>query len=63
MLVYGYKGSPEWAKVRVAFKRCTELSPSEIDKIIKQIRAGSTISIINDFVLHDELRDLGILVK
>lgn len=63
MLIFGYKGTPDWTKVKAAFKRCTDLSPSEIEKAVKQIRTGSTVQIPNDFVLHDELKELGILVK
>jgi hypothetical protein len=63
MLIFGYKGTPNWTEVKAAFKRCTDLPPSEIEKAVKQIRLGATVQIPNDFVLHDELKELGILVK
>jgi hypothetical protein len=63
MLVIGYRGAVDWAKVKAAFKRCTAMSQTDIDRVVKVIKSGQTISLANDFVLNDELRDLGILIS
>ena len=63
MLVVGYRGNIDWSKVKAAFKLCTSLPAGEIDKIVKNIRNGSTVNIPNDFVLHEELRELGIKIQ
>jgi septum formation inhibitor MinC len=63
MLIIGYKGNIDWSRVRAAFKKCTAMTPQEIEKIIKSIRSGQSIIIPEDFVLHDELKELGILVN
>ena len=63
MLIYGYRGTIDWNKVRAAFKKCTSMTATDIDKAVKQIKSGSSTQIEDDFVLHDELKDLGILVK
>lgn len=63
MLIYGYRGTIDWSKVRAAFKKCTTMTATDIDKIVKLIKAGSATQLDDDFVLHDELKELGILVK
>jgi hypothetical protein len=63
MLIIGYKGNIDWSKVRAAFKKCTAMTPQEIDKIVKIIKSGQSMQIPEDFVLHDELKELGILVN
>lgn len=63
MIVIGYRGNVEWSKVKAALKKCTNLSQSDIDKIVKNVKAGQTEQIPNDFVLYDELRELNLLVK
>lgn len=63
MLIYGYRGTVDWSKVRAAFKKCTAMPAADVEKVIKMIKAGSAQQLDDDFVLHDELRDLGILVK
>jgi hypothetical protein len=63
MLIYGFRGNVDWSKVRTSFKRCVDLGQTEIDRIIKQVKSGQTVLVPDDFVLHDELRDLGLLIK
>lgn len=63
MLVYGYKGNVDWSKVKASLKKCTNLSASDIDKLVRTIKSGQTQTLPDDFVLHDELKDLNILVK
>lgn len=62
MLVIGYRGNVDWSKVKAAIKRCTDMNSDEINKIVKQIRDGMGVNLQDDFVLNDELRDLGILI-
>ena len=63
MLIIGYKGNIDWNKVRAAFKKCTAMTPQEIEKIVKIIKSGQSMQIPEDFVLHDALKELGILVN
>ena len=63
MLIYGFRGNIDWSKVRAAFKKCTTMAPQDVEKLIKNIRAGQTQQVADDFVLHDELKDIGLLVK
>lgn len=63
MLVVGYRGTIDWTKVKAAFKRCTDLPATEIDRMVKSIKSGSTVKIPEDFVLHDELKELGIKIQ
>ena len=37
MLIMGYRGTPEWSKVRAAIKRCTEMAAPDIEKLVKKI--------------------------
>ena len=39
------------------------MTATDIDKVVKMIKSGSTTQLEDDFVLHDELKDLGILIK
>jgi len=63
MLIYGFRGNIDWSKVRTAFKKCTTMAPQEVDKLIKNVKDGKTQQVPDDFVLHDELKDIGLLVK
>ena len=63
MLIIGYRGNPDWAKVKAAFKRCTDLDASEIADIISKVKKGQTMTLIEDFVLREELKELGILLQ
>ena len=63
MLIIGYRGNPDWAKVKAAFKRCTDLEPEEINRIIATVKKGQTYQMSEDFVLRDELKDLGVIIK
>ena len=63
MLIMGYKNKPEWAKVRAAFKRCTDLPAVDIEKIVKNVKEGKTETIPNDHTLYEDLKELGILIK
>ena len=63
MLIIGYKGTVNWNQVKAAFKKCTELNSTEIDRIVKSIKNGDTVKIPDDFVLHDDLKELGIKIQ
>lgn len=63
MLIIGYRGTIDWTKVKNAFKRCTDLDQDEINKIVAMIKKGQTYQVSEDFVLREELKDLGIIVK
>lgn len=63
MIIIGYKGKPDWTATKAAFKRCTDMDAQEIAKIISDLKAGKVVNIANDFVLHDELKDLGFTLK
>ena len=63
MLIMGYRGTPEWSKVRAAIKRCTEMAAPDIEKLVKNVKEGKTESIPNDHTLYEDLRELGLLIK
>jgi hypothetical protein len=63
MLIYGFRGNVDWGKVRTSFRKCIDLGQNEIDRIIKQVKSGQTVLVPDDFVLHDELKALGLLLK
>jgi len=63
MLIIGYRGTVDWSKVKIAFKRCTDLEQEEINKIVATLKKGQPTSVTEDFVLREELRDLGLLLK
>lgn len=63
MLIIGYRGNIDWAKVKAAFKRCTELDQDEINRIVASMKKGQSITVNEDIVLRDELKDLGIILK
>jgi len=63
MLIMGYKGKPDWTKIRASFKRCTDLQTHDIEKIVKNVKDGKTETIPNDHTLYDDLKELGILIK
>ena len=63
MLVIGYRGNVDWNKVREVLKRLTDMTATEVNDAVARIKKGHSVTIPNDFVLHDELRDLGITIK
>ena len=63
MLIIGYRGTIDWTKVKNAFKRCTSLEQEEINRIVATIKKGQTYQVTEDFVLREELKDLGVIVK
>lgn len=63
MLIIGYRGTIDWSKVKNAFKRCTDLDQEEINRIIAMIKKGQTYQMPEDFILRDELKDIGLLLK
>jgi hypothetical protein len=63
MLVIGYRGTPDWSKVKASIKRCLGFHATDIEKIVRTIRSGQSCQIPDDFVLHDELKDLGLILK
>ena len=63
MLIIGYKGKVDWDKVKIAFKRCTDLSAAEISATVAKIKQGQTLNVADDLVLREELKDLGILLR
>ena len=63
MLIIGYRGTIDWAKVKNAFKRCTNLDQEEINKIVAMIKRGQSAQLDEDVALRDELKDLGIILK
>jgi hypothetical protein len=63
MLIIGYRGTIDWTKVKNAFKRCTDLEQEEINKIVAMVKRGQSANVPEDFVLHDELKELGIILK
>ena len=63
MLIIGYRGNVDWNKVREAFKRLADMDASEANAAVAIIKKGQSVLIPTDFVLHDELRDLGITIK
>jgi len=63
MLIIGYRGTVDWSKVKIAFKRCTDLEQEEINRIVAMVKKGQSYQVPEDFVLRDELKDLGILLK
>ena len=63
MMIYGYRGTIDLSKVRNAFKKHTELTATEIETHVKTIKSGGTVNIPADFVLFDDLKELGLFVK
>ena len=63
MLIIGYRGTVDWSKVREVFKRLTDMDSAEVNSTVARIKKGQSVLIPSDFVLHDELRDLGITIK
>jgi hypothetical protein len=63
MLIMGYRGTVEWGKVRAAIKRCTEMTATDIEKIVKNVKDGKTETIPNDHILYEDLKELGLLIK
>jgi hypothetical protein len=63
MLIVGYREPVDWSKVKASFKKCTTMTATDIDRVVKQIRNAQTVQLEDDFILHAELRDLNILVK
>ena len=62
MMIIGYKGVPDWKKVKESFKKCTDMQPTDIEKIVKSVKSGKAEPIPNDFVLYEDLKELGLLV-
>ena len=63
MLVIGYKSPVDWAKVKASFKKCTNMTAQDIEKTVKTIKSGQVCQVENDFVLEDDLKELGILIQ
>ena len=63
MLIMGYRGTPDWSKVRAAIKRCTPMAAPDVEKLVKNVKEGKTESIPNDHTLYEDLRELGLLIK
>ena len=63
MPIMGYRGTPEWSKVRAAIKRCTTMTETDIQKLVKNVKDGKTENIPNDHTLYEDLRELGLLIK
>jgi hypothetical protein len=63
MIILGYRGSPDWSVVKLAFKQHTTMTFQEITKVVSSIKSGKVVTIENDFVLHDELKDIGFILK
>lgn len=63
MLVIGYKKPVDWSKVKASFKKCTDMTTQDIEKAVKVIKSGQPCHLENDFVLEDDLKELGILIQ
>lgn len=63
MIIIGYREPVDWGKVKASLKKCTTMTASDIEKLVKTVKSGNSMSVIEDFVLREELKDLNILVK
>jgi ribosomal protein L7/L12 len=63
MLIEGWDIGAKAIDATIAIKKHTGLSLYKAKKLVERILEGETIELPNDFVLRDDLRDAGFIVR
>ena len=63
MLVIGYKAGADFKTAPKVITKHTSISLSESSKLCDRIKNGEAVSLPNDFVLRDDLKDLQFLIS
>ena len=63
MFVTGYRANCNFEQAQLTLKKHTQFSLSECKAIVDAIREGQAVKLPDDFVLQEDLEDLGIKVK
>jgi len=63
MYVTGYRAGANFDQARIAINKHTQFSLSESKAICDAIQEGQAVKLPDDFVLREDLEDLGIKVK
>lgn len=63
MYVTGYRANANFEQARIAINKHTQFSLSESKAICDAIQEGQAVKLPDDFVLREDLEDLGIKVK
>lgn len=63
MLVTGYKAHANFDKAKLAIKKHTQYTLLESKQICDAIRDGQSVTLPDDFVLREDLEDLGIKIN
>ena len=63
MLIEGWRTGAKAIDATIAIKKHTGLSLYKAKKLVERILEGETIELPNDFVLRDDLRDAGFIVR
>jgi hypothetical protein len=60
MLVTGYRANANFEKARLAINKHTQFSLTQSKQICDAIQNGQSVKLPDDFVLREDLEDLGI---
>lgn len=60
MLVTGYRANANFEQAKLAIKKHTQFSLAESKQLCDAIRDGQSVKLPDDFVLREDLEDLGI---
>jgi len=63
MYVTGYRAGANFDQARIAISKHTHFNLSESKTICDAIQEGQAVKLPDDFVLREDLEDLGIKVK
>ena len=64
MLVIGYRNKEfDIHKISNVLKKHLEISVVEARSMAQTIKKGQSVKLPNDFVLEDDLKDLGIIIQ
>jgi hypothetical protein len=63
MLIIGYRGKVDWRAVRETIRKVTGMKSDDANELTAQINSGHTVKLDEDFVLREQLEELGLLIK
>lgn len=62
MIIVGYRGSVNVNDVTKVFLKHTNMAKNEASTIAKRIANGETLSVENNFLLEEDLKDLNVII-
>lgn len=63
MLVEGWRSGAKTIEATTAIKKHTSLSLKDAKKLVERVLEGEVVELPNDFVLREDLRDAGFIIR